>query len=121
MFEIIFQIQVSVSFLSFSNSGITCCLHCSSETKLPVILFNTSFLRKGQEILTLRKGKCLKYSAFEPPATVDKSHGYQMECCRKSITLSETQREELECLKNTALILLKTAIVSLDFKMHFLQ
>ena len=101
MFEIIFHIQLSVSFLFFSNSGTTCCLHCSSETKVPVILFNESSLLKCQEILSLRKGQDLKYSTFELRAKMDKSHGYHMECYRKFTALSKAQREKIDCLKNT--------------------
>ena len=80
MFEIIFHIQLSVSFLFFSNSGTTCCLHCSSETKIPVILFNESSLVKCQEILSLHKGQGLKYPAFDLPDKMDKSDGCNMEC-----------------------------------------
>ena len=101
MFEIIFHIQLSVSFLFFSNSGTTCCLHYSSETKVPVILFNENSLPKCQEILSLRKGQGLRYSTFELPTKMDKSHGYHMECYRKFTALSKAQREKLGCLKNT--------------------
>ena len=83
MFEIFFHIQLSISFSFFSNSGNTCCLHCSSETKIPVILFNESSLLKFQEILSLRKGKGLNYSTFELPTKMHKSHGYRMEYYRK--------------------------------------
>ena len=49
MFEIIVYIQQSVCFSFFSNSGTTCCIHCSSETKVPVILFNESWVfEKGK-------------------------------------------------------------------------
>ena len=80
MFEIIFHIQLSVIFWFFSNSGTTCCFHCSSETKIPVILFNESSLVKCQEILSLHKGQGLKYSAFDLPNKMDKSYGCNMEC-----------------------------------------
>ena len=95
MFEIIFHIQLSVSFLFFSDSGTTCCLHCSSETKVPVI-FNESSLLKFQEILSLRKGQDLKYSTFELPAKIDKSHGYHLECYQRLTALSKAQREKLD-------------------------
>ena len=85
----------------FSNSDTTCCLHCSSETKVPVLLFNESSLLKCQDILSLRKGQGLKYSTFEPPAKMYKSHGYHMECYRKFTALSKPQREKMDCLKNT--------------------
>ena len=101
MFKIIFHMQLSARFLFFSNSGTTCYLHCSSETKVPVILFNESSLLKCQEILSLRKGQGLKYSTFELPAKMDKSHGYHMECYRKFTALSKAQREKMDCLKNT--------------------
>ena len=101
MFEIIFHIQLSVSFLFFSDSGTTCCLHCSLETKVPIILFNESSLLKCQEILSLRKGQGLKYSTFELPAKSNKSYGYHLECYRKFTALSKAQREKLDCLKNT--------------------
>ena len=100
MFETIFHIPLSLSFSFFSNSDTTCCLHYSSETKVPVILANASSLLKCQEISSLRKGQGLKYSTFELPATVDKSHGYHMECYRKFTALSKAQREKLDCLKN---------------------
>ena len=57
MFEIVFHTKLSVSFLFFSNSGTTCCLHCSSETKIPVILFNESSFVKYQETWVFIKGK----------------------------------------------------------------
>ena len=95
MFEIIFHIQLSVSFLFSSNSGTTCCLHCSSETKVPVI-FNESSLLKFKEILSLRKGQGLKYSTFELPAKIDKSHDYHLECYRRLTALSKAQREKLD-------------------------
>ena len=68
MFEIIVYIQQSVCFSFFSNSGTTCCSHCSSETKVPVILFNESPLLKCQEILSLRKGQGLSilYLSYQP-------------------------------------------------------
>ena len=63
MFEMIFKIQVSVYFSFFSNSGTDCYLHCSSETKVPVKLFNlSSLLMILKEILGLRKRQILKYS-----------------------------------------------------------
>ena len=80
MFEIFFHIQLSISFSFFSNSGNTCCLHCSSETKIPVILFNESSFVKCQEILSLHKGQGLKYPAFDLPDKMDKSYGCNMEC-----------------------------------------
>ena len=101
MFEIIFNLQLSVSFLFFSNSGNTCCLHCSSETKVPVILINESSLLKCQEILSLWKGQGLKYFTFELPAKMDRSHSYHMECYQKFTALSKAQQENLDCLKNT--------------------
>ena len=68
MFEIIVYIQQSVCFSLFSNSGNTCCIHCSSETKVPVILFNESPLLKCQGILSLRKGQGLSilYLSYQP-------------------------------------------------------
>ena len=101
MFEIVFHIKLSVSFLFFSNSGTTCCLHCSSETKIPVILFNESSFVKYQEILSLHKGQGLKYSAFDLPDKMDKSYSCNMECYWKFTALSKAQREKLNCLKNT--------------------
>ena len=65
MFEKNFKIQLSVNFSFFSTSGTTCYLHCSPETRLTVILLNTSSLLNVQEILSLQKEQCLKYSAFE--------------------------------------------------------
>ena len=92
MFEIIVHIQLSLSFSFFCNLRTTCCLHCSTETKVHILLFNESSLLKGQEILSLRKGQGLRYSTFELPAKVDKSQGYHMLCYQKFTALSKAQR-----------------------------
>ena len=92
MFEIIVHILLSLSFSFFSNLRTTCCLHCSTETKVHILLFNESSLLKGQEILSLRKGQGLRYSTFELPAKVDKSQGYHMLCYQKFTALSKAQR-----------------------------
>ena len=44
MFEIFFHVELLVSFSFFPNSGTTCCLHCSSEAKVAITLFNESSL-----------------------------------------------------------------------------
>lgn len=75
-----------------------------------------------QEILSLRKGKGLKYSIFGVLAIVDKNHGCHMEGYQNFTALSKGQWEILEYPKKSpALLLLKTTAVYLDFRMFVLS